>query len=43
MVPSTTVTALDSAIGRARESLLARQQPDGHWIGELEADTTITS
>jgi squalene-hopene/tetraprenyl-beta-curcumene cyclase len=37
------VTALDSAIGRARESLLARQQPDGHWIGELEADTTITS
>lgn len=43
MLPSPTVTALDSAIERARTHLLACQAGDGHWIGELEADTTITA
>jgi squalene-hopene/tetraprenyl-beta-curcumene cyclase len=43
MLPSRIVTGLDEAIARAQASLLARQQPDGHWVGELEADTTITS
>ena len=32
---------LDFAIGRATEWLLARQQGDGHWLFELEADATI--
>jgi len=35
--------ALDNAIARAQAHLLARQAADGHWVGELEADTTITS
>jgi squalene-hopene/tetraprenyl-beta-curcumene cyclase len=35
--------ALDAAIDRAQQALLADQAPDGHWVGELEADTTITS
>jgi squalene-hopene/tetraprenyl-beta-curcumene cyclase len=33
--------ALDDAVGRARDALLKRQQPDGHWVFELEADATI--
>ena len=32
---------LDAAIDGATESLLARQQGDGHWVFALEADTTI--
>jgi squalene-hopene/tetraprenyl-beta-curcumene cyclase len=32
---------LDRAIESATEALLARQQPDGHWVFELEADATI--
>ena len=42
MLPSAFVTALDSAISRAQSSLLAAQTADGHWVGELEANTTIT-
>lgn len=34
---------VDAAIVRAQQQLLTRQAPDGHWIGELEADTTITA
>jgi squalene-hopene/tetraprenyl-beta-curcumene cyclase len=37
------VTRLDSAIARAQASLLDIQAPDGHWIGQLEANTTITA
>ena len=33
--------ALDRAITSATEALLARQQKDGHWVFELEADATI--
>ncbi|MGO4326054.1 squalene--hopene cyclase [Cupriavidus sp. 2TAF22] len=33
--------ALEGAIGRAQDALLAAQQPDGHWVFELEADATI--
>src|SRR5580765_5492181 len=44
MTSSTAVIApVDSAIERAQSSLLAAQGPDGHWVGELEANTTITS
>src|SRR6201996_1310257 len=32
---------LERRIARATEALLARQQPDGHWVFELEADATI--
>lgn len=43
MVPFGDVTGLDSAIARAQARLLELQAPEGHWVGELEADTTITS
>ena len=33
--------ALADAVARARDALLARQQPDGHFVFELEADATI--
>ena len=32
---------LDTAIARARGALGRRQQADGHWVYELEADATI--
>jgi squalene-hopene/tetraprenyl-beta-curcumene cyclase len=32
---------LDRAIASAADAVLARQQPDGHWVFELEADATI--
>src|SRR5690348_3703263 len=32
---------LDRSIGAATAALLERQQPDGHWCYELEADATI--
>ena len=35
--------ALDAAVARARDALLARQREDGHWVFELEADATIPS
>ena len=34
---------LDDAIERAQQALLDLQAPDGHWVGEAEANTTITS
>ena len=34
---------LDAAIDGAAAHLLACQQPDGHWVFELEADATIPS
>jgi len=43
MLPSPSVTALDSAISRAQAFLLGAQAADGHWVGQLEANTTITS
>ena len=43
MLPSPPVTALDSAISRAQAFLLGAQAVDGHWVGEIEANTTITS
>src|SRR6202165_1156628 len=33
--------ALEAAIARANKALLDLQQPDGHWVFELEADATI--
>src|SRR3954469_22509110 len=32
---------LDQSIDRATAALLEVQQPDGHWVFELEADATI--
>jgi len=34
---------VDSTIDEAREALLGLQQADGHWVFELEADSTIPS
>ena len=33
--------ALSRAVEGARAALLRRQRPDGHWVFELEADSTI--
>ncbi|MDT8405997.1 MAG: squalene--hopene cyclase [Methylococcales bacterium] len=35
------VQQLDHAIAQAEQYLLSRQQADGHWVFELEADCTI--
>ncbi len=34
---------LNDSIGRAQEYLLNLQHPEGYWVGELEADSTLTS
>lgn len=39
--PRLAAGALDHAIGSAHAALLRRQNPDGHWVFELEADATI--
>ena len=41
--PTVRPEALDAAIERASDWLLARQHPDGFWVGELEADTSLES
>ena len=43
MLPSRVVTGLNEAIARGQAYLLSVQRPDGHWVGALEADTTISS
>ena len=43
MLPFTSVTAVREAIARAHSHLLSRQAADGHWVGELEADVSITA
>ncbi len=35
--------ALDEAIQKAQKHLLERQNPDGYWVGELEADASVTA
>jgi len=39
--PAPAETSLDDRIDLAVDALLAAQQPDGHWVFELEADSTI--
>ena len=42
--PNSSLRAVDRAIQKAQAFLLsAAQPPDDHWVGELEADSTITS
>jgi squalene-hopene/tetraprenyl-beta-curcumene cyclase len=43
MLPSAVVTPVSDAISRAQRHLLALQAPDGHWVGELEADRALTA
>ena len=43
MLPFALVTALQDAIFRAQDHLLSIQAPDGHWVGELEADRALTA
>jgi squalene-hopene/tetraprenyl-beta-curcumene cyclase len=42
-VAPTAERQLDASIDRARDGLLALQQPDGHWIFELETDCTLSA
>jgi squalene-hopene/tetraprenyl-beta-curcumene cyclase len=35
--------AVRESLDRGRAGLLARQRPDGHWVGELEGDTILES
>jgi len=37
------VPSLRAALESAADCLLARQQPDGHWVGELQGDTILES
>src|SRR2546423_5504833 len=39
--PSKLDPALERNIRAATDAILADQQPDGHWVFELEADATI--
>jgi squalene-hopene/tetraprenyl-beta-curcumene cyclase len=39
--PTVTSSALEARIRAATDALLERQQADGHWVFELEADCTI--
>src|SRR6187455_3437972 len=39
--PAPDKSALDRSIASATAALLDRQEPDGHWVFELEADATI--
>jgi squalene-hopene/tetraprenyl-beta-curcumene cyclase len=39
--PPSDIAALEQAVDEAAKALLARQQADGHWVFELEADATI--
>src|SRR5262245_23612955 len=41
--PAAVSQRLDEAIERATTLLLSCQAPDGHWVGETEATSTITS
>jgi squalene-hopene/tetraprenyl-beta-curcumene cyclase len=34
---------LRRAVDRARDCLLDKQRPDGHWVGELQGDTILES
>jgi squalene-hopene/tetraprenyl-beta-curcumene cyclase len=34
---------LSAAVARGRDGLLARQRPDGHWVGELQGDSILES
>ena len=34
---------VSAVLDRGRDGLLARQRPDGHWVGELEGDTILES
>ncbi len=43
VVPAVRRAELEQAIGRARDYLLRRQAPDGHWVGELEADASVSA
>jgi squalene-hopene/tetraprenyl-beta-curcumene cyclase len=41
MLDTASLDLVDRAVEGARAALLRRQNPDGHWVFELEADATI--
>ncbi|MCM8811542.1 MAG: squalene--hopene cyclase [Candidatus Omnitrophica bacterium] len=42
-VSPSVLEALESAIGKTSALLCRQQDPDGFWVGELQADTTLES
>src|SRR5260370_6707915 len=38
---SASASTVDHSVEAASRALIALQQPDGHWVFELEADATI--
>ncbi|MEE9488772.1 MAG: prenyltransferase/squalene oxidase repeat-containing protein, partial [Candidatus Brocadiales bacterium] len=42
-LPETPASALEKAIQKTQSFFLGTQKPDGHWVGELEADATLTA
>lgn len=42
-LPPATLNDFESAVTRARGRLLDMQNPDGHWVGELQGDTILES
>ncbi len=42
-LPETPASALENAIQMTQSFFLGTQKPDGHWVGELEADATLTA
>src|SRR5262245_40142662 len=43
LTTDTTDSALEDRIRRAADALMGHQQPDGHWVYELESDATLPS
>ena len=43
VLPAPDSAAIDSAIAASRDWLIERQNPEGWWCAELEADTTLES
>src|SRR6476661_3243780 len=43
MAVTSELTRLDAAIERGTRRLLELQHPDGHWVGELESNVTMTA
>ncbi|MHC4197604.1 MAG: squalene--hopene cyclase [Planctomycetota bacterium] len=42
-LPEAPSSDLQNAIKKTQDFFLGTQKPDGHWVGELEADATLTA
>lgn len=41
--PDVSASELENAVRKSQDFMLGIQRPDGHWVGELEADATLTA